>query len=208
MELSAEKTDDLAVALFGELFMADQLARNRISKVLPKGMELSHFSVLNHLAHVAAERTPAQLARTFHLTRGAMTNTLGRLEWAGWVHIRPDWDDARRKLVSISPTIILKGRRPFAALGTPGAARILTTMPLLISNLLDYRMGIQQAIEEPRFFPLDRELTYEPRLPEATLRALDGLDLAAASGLAPGTLRVNRKIPRGSPPVKVTGPRA
>jgi hypothetical protein len=42
--------DDIAVALFGELFMADQLARNRISKVLPKGMELSHFSVLNHLA--------------------------------------------------------------------------------------------------------------------------------------------------------------
>ena len=43
--MSAEKADDIAVALFGELFMADQLARNRISKVLPKGMELSQFSV-------------------------------------------------------------------------------------------------------------------------------------------------------------------
>jgi DNA-binding MarR family transcriptional regulator len=32
-----------------------------------------------------------------------MTNTLNKLEWAGHVHIRPDWDDARRKLVSISP---------------------------------------------------------------------------------------------------------
>lgn len=98
-----EKTEDIAVALFGELFMADQLARNRISKVLPKGMELSHFSVLNHLARVGDERTPAQLARAFHVTRGAMTNTLNRLEWAGHVHIRPDWDDARRKFVAISP---------------------------------------------------------------------------------------------------------
>ena len=98
-----EKTEDIAVALFGELFMADQLARNRISKVLPKGMELSHFSVLNHLARVNDERTPAQLARAFHVTRGAMTNTLNRLEWAGHVHIRPDWDDARRKFVAISP---------------------------------------------------------------------------------------------------------
>lgn len=96
--------DPIAIALFSEMFMADQLARNRLSKALPKGMELSHFSVLNHLARTQEERTPAQLARIFHVTRGAMTNTLTRLEWAGHVHIRPDWDDARRKFVSISPS--------------------------------------------------------------------------------------------------------
>ena len=95
--------NEMAIALFGELFMADQLARNRISKVLPKGMELSHFSVLNHLAGLNEERTPAQLARAFHITRGAMTNTLARLEAAGHIHIRPDWDDARQKFVAISP---------------------------------------------------------------------------------------------------------
>jgi DNA-binding MarR family transcriptional regulator len=102
--MSTERADDIAVALFGELFMADQLARNRISKVLPKGMQLSHFSVLNHLARVNDERTPAQLARAFHVTRGAMTNTLNRLEWAGHIHIRPDWEDARQKFVAISPS--------------------------------------------------------------------------------------------------------
>ena len=99
-----DKTEDIAVSLFGELFMADQLARNRITKALPKGMQLSHFSVLNHLARVNDERTPAQLARAFHVTRGAMTNTLTKLEWAGHVHIRPDWDDARQKFVAISPS--------------------------------------------------------------------------------------------------------
>ena len=99
-------TDDsgaLAVTLFSEILTADQLLRNRLTKVLPKGMEISHFSVLNHLAFVGDERTPAQLAKSFHVTRGAMTNTLSKLEWAGYVHIRPDWDDARRKLVAISP---------------------------------------------------------------------------------------------------------
>jgi len=100
----AEKNEDIAVALFGELFMADQLARNHLTKVLPKGMELSHFGVLNHLARAGEERTPAQLAKSFHVTRGAMTNTLAKLEWAGHVHIRPDWDDARRKFVAISPS--------------------------------------------------------------------------------------------------------
>ena len=98
-----ERNDELAIALFGELFMADQLARNRISKALPKGMELSHFSVLNHLARLNEERTPAQLARAFHVTRGAMTNPLTKLEWAGHIHIRPDWDDARQKFVALSP---------------------------------------------------------------------------------------------------------
>ena len=101
--MSQDRTEDVAVALFGELFVADQLARSRVSKVLPRGMELSHFSVLNHLARVGDERSPAQLAKAFHVTRGAMTNTLNRLEWAGHIHIRPDWDDARRKFVSISP---------------------------------------------------------------------------------------------------------
>lgn len=98
-----ETNDPLGTALFSEIFMADQLARNRLSKALPKGMELSHFSVLNHLARCAEERSPAQLAQSFHVTRGAMTNTLNKLEWAGHVHIRPDWEDARRKMVSISP---------------------------------------------------------------------------------------------------------
>ena len=95
--------DTLAVSLFSEILVVDQLARASVARRLPKGMELSHFSVLNHLAHAGTERSPAQLAKAFHLTRGAMTNTLHKLEWAGWVHIRPDWEDARRKMVSISP---------------------------------------------------------------------------------------------------------
>ncbi|MGR3454516.1 MarR family winged helix-turn-helix transcriptional regulator [Pseudooceanicola sp.] len=92
----------LAVTLFSEILTADQLVRNRLTRVLPKGMEISHFSVLNHLVR-GGERSPAQLAKAFHVTRGAMTNTLNKLEWAGYVHIRPDWDDARRKMVAISP---------------------------------------------------------------------------------------------------------
>jgi DNA-binding MarR family transcriptional regulator len=132
-------TDSLAVSLFSEILMVDQLARAAVADVLPKGMELSHFSVLNHLAHVGVEKTPAQLARTFHLTRGAMTNTLGKLLWAGWVHIRPDWDDARQKLVSISPTGMVARDAAVIAV-TPliagivdkvGVDRVRATLPVL-----------------------------------------------------------------------------
>lgn len=97
-------TDPLAIGLFSEIATVDQLMRARLGKALPRGMALSHFSVLNYLAGIHAERTPAQLARVFHVTRAAMTNTLGRLERSGYVHIRPDWDDARQKFVAISPS--------------------------------------------------------------------------------------------------------
>ena len=93
----------LAISLFSEILAADQKVRYRLTSVLPKGMEISHFYVLNHLSRSTGEKSPAQLAKTFHVTKGAMTNTLSKLEWAGFIHIRPDWDDARRKQIQISP---------------------------------------------------------------------------------------------------------
>lgn len=134
-----KNSNNLAVSLFSEILTVDQLARANVVRVLPKGMELSHFSVLNHLAHAGVERTPAQLAKTFHLTRGAMTNTLGKLDWAGWVHIRPDWDDARRKLVAISPAGLAARDAALAAM-TPviaglvdkvGAEKVRAVLPVL-----------------------------------------------------------------------------
>ena len=135
----SDSTQNLAVTLFSEILAVDQLARSSVARVLPKGMELSHFSVLNHLAHVAVEKSPAQLALTFHLTRGAMTNTLSKLEWAGWVHVRPDWEDARRKMVSISPSGIAARDAALAAIApviaqvvdTVGADKVRTALPVL-----------------------------------------------------------------------------
>lgn len=135
----SDSTQNLAVTLFSEILAVDQLARSYVARVLPKGMELSHFSVLNHLAHAGAERSPAQLARTFHLTRGAMTNTLSKLEWAGWVHIRPDWEDARRKMVSISPSGIAARDAAVVAIApviaevveTVGADKVRVALPVL-----------------------------------------------------------------------------
>lgn len=137
--VSAAEAERLAVALFSEMLTADQLARARLRRALPKGMALSRFIVLNYLAQHPEERTPAELARVFHLTRGAMTNTLARLEWAGHIHVRPDWDDARRKRVAISPAGLvareaaLGAIRPIMteAVQGIGAARTRAAIPVL-----------------------------------------------------------------------------
>jgi gamma-glutamyltranspeptidase / glutathione hydrolase len=83
----------------------------------------------------------------------------------------------KRMRTTIAPTILLRQGRPFATVGTPGGARIISTMTLLVSNLIDYRMGIQAAIEAPRFYArdTDKDLSIEARVPEATVKALSDL---------------------------------
>ena len=88
--------------LLSEIATIEQLARNKLDNALPKDLNISSFSVLNHFTGSKAEKTPVQLARSFHVTKGAMTNTLNKLEKLGYIHIRPDWTDARKKLISIS----------------------------------------------------------------------------------------------------------
>jgi gamma-glutamyltranspeptidase/glutathione hydrolase len=80
----------------------------------------------------------------------------------------------KRMRTMIAPTILLKDGTAFAALGTPGAARIVSTMALLVSNLVDFGMGMQEAIEAPRFYARDTEadLSVEARMPTATTSAL------------------------------------
>lgn len=59
-------------------------------------------------------------------------------------------DVHKKPLSSMSPTLLLKDGKPYATLGSPGGKRIISTMGLLISNLVDFGMDIQAAIEAPR----------------------------------------------------------
>jgi len=80
----------------------------------------------------------------------------------------------KRMRTMIAPSILIKDGRTFATLGTPGAARIISTMTLLVSNLIDFKMGIQDAIEAPRFYArdTDADLSVEARMPAPTIEAL------------------------------------
>lgn len=140
--------ESVAISLLSEIITLDQLARSRLSKVLPKGMELSHFSVLNHLAHVQDERSPAELARVFNVTRGAMTNTLNKLELAGQIHIRPDWDDARRKFVSISGAGKLARDSALAAAAPVLADLVSTTGPDDLKSTLAVLRNMRRSLTE------------------------------------------------------------
>jgi gamma-glutamyltranspeptidase/glutathione hydrolase len=59
----------------------------------------------------------------------------------------------KRMLSSMSPTLVLDPQgRPFMALGSPGATRIIPTLAQVISNVIDRGMPIQTAIGAPRLY--------------------------------------------------------
>lgn len=57
----------------------------------------------------------------------------------------------KRPLSSMSPTIILKDGKLFMVVGSPGGARIITTVLQVIVNVIDHKMDISEAVSAPRF---------------------------------------------------------
>jgi DNA-binding MarR family transcriptional regulator len=90
------------VQVFTEIGIIDQLVTARLERSLPEGMSAAQFGVLTHFTRRGGSQTPVQLARAFQVTKGAMTNTLQRLEAQGFVDIVPDETDGRRKLVTMT----------------------------------------------------------------------------------------------------------
>ena len=57
----------------------------------------------------------------------------------------------KRPLSSMTPTIVLKGGKPFMVIGSPGGSTIITTTMQAILNVVDYGMDIKEAVSSPRF---------------------------------------------------------
>jgi len=83
-------------------------------------------------------------------------------------------------LSSMSPTIIEKDGEPFMILGTPGGTRIFTAMTQIISNVIDFGMSMDEAIEAPRMHCYSsggeaKPIYVESRIPAITIEALRAL---------------------------------
>ena len=84
----------------------------------------------------------------------------------------------KRMLSSMTPTIIAKDGKLVAVVGSPGGRTIINTVLQVVLNLVDFRMGIQDAVNAPRFHHqwLPDVLSVERNgLPSATISALDSM---------------------------------
>lgn len=80
----------------------------------------------------------------------------------------------KRIVTTISPSVVLKNGKPYMAIGTPGASRIMTTMAILFSNILDHNMPLDKAIDAPRFHPSETKnmIEVEGRMPVGVVERL------------------------------------
>jgi len=70
----------------------------------------------------------------------------------------------KRMLSSMTPTIVEQNGKLFMVLGTPGGSTIITSVLQTILNVYEFKMGMQEAVNAPRFHHqwLPDEVLFEP----------------------------------------------
>jgi len=78
-------------------------------------------------------------------------------------------------LSSMVPTIVLRDGQPLLVLGSPGGPTIINTVLEVLVNVIDWNMGVQDAVNWPRFHHqwLPDELRMEPGYSPDTIALLE-----------------------------------
>ncbi|MED4015616.1 gamma-glutamyltransferase [Sutcliffiella cohnii] len=58
----------------------------------------------------------------------------------------------KRPLSSMTPTIVFEDGKPILSVGSPGGPTIITSVLQVILNIINYEMGLEEAIAEPRIY--------------------------------------------------------
>ena len=71
----------------------------------------------------------------------------------------------KRMLSSMTPTIVEKNGKLFMVVGSPGGSTIITSVLQTILNVYEFRLGMQEAVNAPRFHHqwLPDLITFEPK---------------------------------------------
>jgi gamma-glutamyltranspeptidase/glutathione hydrolase len=90
------------------------------------------------------------------------------------------WRPGTRLSSMMAPTLILEPDGAITALGTGGSTRIRSAILQVAANLLDHRMGLDDAVEAPRLHvERDGRLSFEPGLVEDAETAFRALGVKA-----------------------------
>lgn len=81
----------------------------------------------------------------------------------------------KRPVSNMSPTIVLREGKPFMSIGMAGATRIISGLPQIIMNMVDYGMDIQSAISVPRFYCSSEKISLESRIGPGIRKDLKGM---------------------------------
>ncbi len=80
----------------------------------------------------------------------------------------------KRMLSSMTPTLVLKDKKPYIVIGTPGGTTIPTSVYQALINVIDFNMTVGDAIDKPKFHHqwLPDEVMIEPDFDASTKEQL------------------------------------
>ncbi|MDA4846456.1 MarR family winged helix-turn-helix transcriptional regulator [Hoeflea poritis] len=150
MERSTDPSgfDNAIFRFFRELAAVSQSADRLVERALPDELKQPHFNVLDFLARNDGRPTMGELALAMNVTRGAISNTVRRLEERGYVTVSAD---RRSKRVGLTASGRAAHRDGIEALVPPllelartiSAPDMIEILPLLerIRGYLDAEAG-------------------------------------------------------------------
>jgi len=94
----------------------------------------------------------------------------------------------KRMLSSMSPTVVEKNGKLFMVVGSPGGSTIITSVMQTILNVYEYGMGMQEAVDAPRF--------HHQWLPDVIILEPKGFDSTLVKALEQKGYHINQKNSR------------
>lgn len=129
---------------------------------LPKGpSNTTHISVADGNGMVISVTTSAGESAGFVVgqTGVILNNMLGEIDLhPGGFHQLPP---GHRLQTMMTPTMVLRHRQPILALGSGGSNRIRTAILQTISNIIDFKTNLAEAVAAPRLHFEDDEMQLE-----------------------------------------------
>jgi len=109
-------------------------------------------------------------------------------------------EPGKRMLSSMTPTIVLKNKKPYLVAGTPGGTTIPTSVFQTILNIIDFKMSTDDAVNKPKFHHqwLPDEVYIEQNFPKATAEALTKMGYKLKERKSIGRTEVIKVLPDGS----------
>ena len=174
-------------ALLSETYWAEQVAKIDPQKAAPfeppqnsgSGAHTTHFVVADRWGNiVSATQTVGGLFGSKIMPPGTGIWLNNSLQYCAFEPKGNPMDafPGRHKLSGDCPTLVMRGGKPWIAVGTPGGHTIGQTVPQIVINLFCFQMDIQQAIAAPRISFIEPDvIAVEEGIPEVVRQALSAM---------------------------------
>lgn len=153
---------------------ADHVAQyqHQLTEIINKWGSTTHISVIDEEGNAASVTTTHGEGSSYVIPgTGIMVNNM-----LGESDLNPhgfhQWQENMRISSMMAPTIVLKDNKPEIVLGSGGSNRIRTAILQVISNIVDFKMHVNEAVNSPRVHWENNVFNIEPGFSEEAIKAI------------------------------------